>query len=48
MEGTRDRGRPWLRWLDIVKTACHARSLELRDATVKCIDKEKERESLCQ
>jgi len=40
VEGRRDRGRPRTRWLDGVKKACNARSLELREAKVVCMDRE--------
>ena len=40
MAGRRNRARPWLRNFIGVKTAINARSLLLRDASVKCIDRE--------
>jgi len=40
LEGRRDRGRLWARWLDGVKKVCDAVSLELRDPMVKCMDRE--------
>jgi len=38
VEGRRGRSRPYVGRLDIVKKACNARLLELRDARVKCAD----------
>ena len=35
LEGRRERGRPCTMWLDGVKNACNATSLELRDSMVK-------------
>ena len=40
MDGRRTVGRPCTRWLDGNREACSARSLELRDAKVKCMDRE--------
>ena len=39
-EGRRDRGRPCTWWLNGTKKECTARSLELRDAKVMCMDRE--------
>ena len=39
-DGGRDRGKPRTRWLDGIKKACIARSLELGDVKVVCIKRE--------
>ena len=44
MEGRRKKGSPCTRWLDRAIKACYARSLELRDAKVKCMDREQWRD----
>lgn len=36
VEGGKYKGKPYMRWLDEVGKACNARSLQLRDAKVKC------------
>ena len=39
VEGRRDRGGRCTRWLDGIKKAFDAMSLELRDAKVMCMDR---------
>ena len=46
MEGERHRGRCYLSSLDGVREACDASSLKLRDAKVKCVDREQWRSFL--
>ena len=40
VERRRDRGRPCKSWLDGVKKECSARSLELSDAKVMCMNRQ--------
>ena len=40
----RDKRKPCTRWLDRGKEAYNARSLDLREANVKCMDSEQWRE----
>ena len=44
VEGMKDRSRPCFRWLDGLKKACNSRLLELRDAIVKCMNRESRRD----
>ena len=44
VEGSGDRGRPCMRWLDRVEKACYVWSIELSDAKVMCMDTEQLRD----
>ena len=44
MKGSKNRGRSCTRWPDGLKEARITKSLELRDAKVKCVDRDEWRD----